>query len=42
MHFLEYENVLISIKISQEFISKGPISKIPAMVQMMAWHRPCD
>ena len=36
------ENVRISIKISLKFVPKGPINKIPALVQMMAWHRPGD
>ena len=33
------ENVWISIKISLKFVHKGPINKIPALVQIMAWHR---
>ena len=36
------ENVLISIKISLKFVSKGPINNIPALVQIMAWRRPGD
>ena len=35
-------NVWISIKISLKFIRKGPIDIIPALVQIMAWHRPGD
>ena len=31
------ENRRISIKISLKFIPKGPISNIPALVQIMAW-----
>ena len=31
------ENVRISIKISLNFVPKGPINNIPAMVQIMAW-----
>ena len=31
------ENVWISIKISLKFVSRGPINKIPALVQIMAW-----
>ena len=31
------ENVWISIKISLEFVPKGPINNIPALVQMMVW-----
>ena len=34
------ENVIISIKISLKFVPKGPINNIPALVQIMAWHRP--
>ena len=33
-------NVWISIKISLKFVPKGPISNIPAFVQIMAWCRP--
>ena len=36
------ENVWISIKISLKFVSKGPINKILALVQTMAWRRPGD
>ena len=36
------ENVWISIKISLKFVPKGPINKIPALVQIMAWRRPGD
>ena len=31
------ENVRISIKISLKFVPGGPISNIPALVQIMAW-----
>ena len=34
------ENVWISIEISLKFVPKGPISNIPALVQIMAWCRP--
>ena len=34
------ENVWIFIKISLEFVPKGPINNIPALVQIMAWRRP--
>ena len=34
------ENVWIMIKNSLKFVPKGPISNIPALVQIMAWHRP--
>ena len=36
------ENVWISIKISLKFVPKGPISNIPALVQIMAWRRSGD
>ena len=36
------ENEFISIDISQKFVPKGPINNIPALVQIMAWHRPGD
>ena len=36
------ENVLISIKTSLKFVPKGPINNIPALVEIMAWHRPGD
>ena len=34
------ENAWISIWISLKFVPKGPINNIPALVQIMAWHRP--
>ena len=36
------ENVWIPIKISLEFVPKGPINNIPPLVQIMAWRRPGD
>ena len=36
------ENVRISIKISLEFVPKGPINNIPALVQIMVWRRSGD
>ena len=33
-------NVRISIKLSLKFVPKGPINNIPALVQIMALHRP--
>ena len=36
------ENVWIPIKISLKFVPGGPISNIPALVQIMAWRRPGD
>ena len=36
------ENVWIPIKISLKFVPKGPINYIPALVQIVAWHRPGD
>ena len=34
------ENIIISAKISLQFVPKGPIDNIPALVQIMAWHQP--
>ena len=34
-----FENVWIWIKISQKFVPKVRINNIPALVQIMAWHR---
>ena len=36
------ENVWISVTMSLKFVSRGPISNIPTLVQVMAWHRPGD
>ena len=36
------ENAWILIKISLKFVPKGPINKIPALVQIMAWRRSGD
>ena len=36
------ENIYILIKISLKFVPKGPINNIPALVQIMARHRPGD
>ena len=36
------EDIKISIKISLKFVPKGQINNIPALVQIMAWHRPGD
>ena len=36
------ENMWISVKISLNFVPKGPISNIPALVLIMAWCRPGD
>ena len=30
------------LKKSLKFVPKGPINNIPALVQIMAWRRPCD
>ena len=35
-------NAWISIKISLKFVPKGPINKIPALIQIMAWRRSGD
>ena len=32
----------MDIKISLKFVPKGLINNIPALVQIMAWHRPGD
>ena len=36
------ENVWISIKIWLKFVPEGAIDNIPALVEIMAWHRPGD
>ena len=36
------KNVWIAIKISLKFVPKGPMNKIPAMIQIMAWRRSGD
>ena len=36
------ENVWIWIKISSQFVPRGPINNIPALIQIMAWRRPGD
>ena len=36
------KNVWISIKISLQFVPKGPINNIPGLVQIMAWRRTGD
>ena len=36
------EYIWILIKISLEFVPKGSINNIPALVQVMAWRRPGD
>ena len=36
------ENVWIPIEFSLKFVPKGPINKIPSLVQIMAWRRPDD
>ena len=36
------ENSRIPIKISLNFVPKGPINNIQALVQIMAWRRPGD
>ena len=40
--FFFNENIWISIPYSLKFVPKGPINKIPALVQIMAWHGPGD
>ena len=34
------ENICISIKISLQFLPKGPINNILVLVQIMAWYQP--
>ena len=36
------QNIRIPINISLEFVPKGPINNIPALVQIMAWRRSGD
>ena len=36
------EKTQILIQISLKFVLKGPINKITALVQIMAWHWPGD
>ena len=36
------ENVRITLKISLKIVPKVRVNKIPALVQIMAWHRPGD
>ena len=33
-------NENVPIKTSMKFVPKGPINNIPALIQIMAWHRP--
>ena len=40
--FFKNENAKILIRISMKFVLNGPIKNIPALVQIMAWHRPGD
>ena len=35
-------NVSISLKISQKFVTKGPINNIPELVYKMYWRRPTN
>ena len=36
------ENMWILLKIPLKFVPKGPINNIPALVQIITWHRPGD
>ena len=36
------ENVRIQVRISLKYVPKGPFNNIPALVQIMAWHRSGD
>ena len=40
--FFLNKNISISIKIPLKFVPKGHINNIPALVRIMAWHRPGD
>ena len=40
--FFVNENIYISIKIPLEFVPKGPVDNIPALVQIMVWRRAAD
>ena len=40
-HFVK-ENDLISMKVSVNFVSKGPIDNKSSLVQVMAWRRAGD
>ena len=41
-HILWNKNARISIEFSPKFVPKGSINNIPALVQIMAWHRTGD
>ena len=41
-HIFVNENIRILIKTSLKFVPNSPINNIPALVQIMAWHRPGD
>ena len=41
-HIFLDENVRTSIKISLKFVPKGPVNKMPVLVQIMAWCRSGD
>ena len=41
-YFLLSENMWISLKIPLNFVPRGPINNILALVQIMAWRRPGD
>ena len=41
-HIFLNENVRISIKISVELVTKGPIDNKPILFQVMAWRRTGD
>ena len=40
--FISNKNIWILIKIWLKIVSKGPINDIPALFQIMAWHRSGD
>ena len=39
-HIFLNENVRIAIEISLKFVLKAPITIVPALFQIMAWHCP--
>ena len=41
-HFFCFENVWIVKNFLLKFVPKGSINNIPALVQVIAWHRPGD
>ena len=42
MHFLEWKCMNFADDITEVCSNKGPINHLPALVQIMVWHRPGD